>query len=31
LLSLRKVFKGLVVALLGRTCRVKVSRLRKDM
>jgi hypothetical protein len=31
LLSLRKAFKGLVVALLGRTCRVKVSRLRKDM
>jgi hypothetical protein len=31
LLSLRKAFKGLVVALLGRSCRVKVSRLRKDM
>jgi hypothetical protein len=31
LLSLRKAFKGLVGALLGRACRVKVSRLRKDM
>jgi hypothetical protein len=31
LLSLRKAFKGLVVAMLGRACRVKVSRLRKDM
>jgi hypothetical protein len=31
LLGLRKAFKGLVVALLGRACRVKVSRLRKDM
>jgi hypothetical protein len=31
LLSLRKAFKGLVVALLGRACRVKVSRQRKDM
>ena len=31
LLSLRKAFKGLVVALLARMCRVKVSSLRKYM